>query len=81
MLWRFDVGSEGEEIGFLAHFGRLEDPRQAVKTVYPLGRGSAGEPVCGDLRGGFLGRGVDIRQDETGVSTPLSAVQGRRAVA
>jgi len=25
--------------------------------------------VCGDLRGGFLGRGVDIRQDETGVST------------
>jgi len=28
--------SEGEEIGFLAHFARLEDPRQAAKTLYPL---------------------------------------------
>jgi hypothetical protein len=28
--------SEGDEIGFLAHFARLEDPRQAAKTLYPL---------------------------------------------
>jgi hypothetical protein len=28
--------SEEDEIGFLAHFARLEDPRQAAKTLYPL---------------------------------------------
>jgi predicted transposase YbfD/YdcC len=28
--------NEGDEIGFLAHFARLEDPRQAAKTLYPL---------------------------------------------
>jgi predicted transposase YbfD/YdcC len=27
---------EAAEIGFLAHFARLEDPRQAAKTLYPL---------------------------------------------
>lgn len=27
---------ERDEIGFLAHFARLEDPRQAAKTLYPL---------------------------------------------
>jgi predicted transposase YbfD/YdcC len=27
---------ERDEIGFLAHFGRLEDPRQSAKTLYPL---------------------------------------------
>ena len=25
-----------DEIGFLAHFARLEDPRQSAKTLYPL---------------------------------------------
>ena len=28
--------SEGDEIGFLAHFAGLEDPRQSAKTLYPL---------------------------------------------
>lgn len=28
--------TEGDEIGFLAHFARLEDPRQSAKTLYPL---------------------------------------------
>ena len=28
--------SEADEVGFLAHFARLEDPRQAAKTLYPL---------------------------------------------
>lgn len=28
---------ERDEIGFLAYFARLEDPRQAAKTLYPLG--------------------------------------------
>jgi predicted transposase YbfD/YdcC len=27
---------EQDEIGFLAHFARLEDPRQSAKTLYPL---------------------------------------------
>lgn len=27
---------ERDEIGFLAHFARLEDPRQSAKTLYPL---------------------------------------------
>lgn len=27
---------EGDGIGFLAHFARLEDPRQSAKTLYPL---------------------------------------------
>lgn len=27
---------EAAEISFLAHFSRLEDPRQAAKTLYPM---------------------------------------------